>query len=112
MKKFFDVFNGDADGICALHQLRLAQPRPGAELVTGVKRDIRLLQQLAGIQNACITVLDISLDSNREALKFWEDYGLLLGAGLASLIYVLLILGRFVSLLPDIKSESVEKLKK
>jgi single-stranded DNA-specific DHH superfamily exonuclease len=69
MKKFFDVFNGDADGICALHQLRLAQPRPGAELVTGVKRDIRLLQQLAGIQNACITVLDISLDSNREALK-------------------------------------------
>ena len=26
---------------------------------------------------------------NREALKFWEDYGLLLGAGLASLIYVL-----------------------
>jgi hypothetical protein len=24
---FSDVFNGDADGICALHQLRLAQPR-------------------------------------------------------------------------------------
>ena len=22
----FDVFNGDADGICALQQLRLAQP--------------------------------------------------------------------------------------
>ena len=63
-----DVFNGDADGICALHQLRLAEPRPDARLVTGVKRDIRLLQQLSGISNARITVLDISLDSNREAL--------------------------------------------
>lgn len=68
MKKYFDVFNGDADGICALHQLRLAEPRPEAGLVTGVKRDIRLLQQLTGARNAHITVLDISLDSNRDAL--------------------------------------------
>jgi hypothetical protein len=65
---YIDVFNGDADGICALHQLRLADPRPDARLVTGVKRDIRLLQQLAGIRNAHITVLDVSLDSNRESL--------------------------------------------
>jgi hypothetical protein len=69
MKKYFDVFNGDADGICALHQLRLAHPRSDAELVTGVKRDIRLLQQLAGTREANITVLDISLDRNREDLK-------------------------------------------
>jgi len=34
---YYDVFNGDADGICALHQLRLAEPRE-ATLVTGVKR--------------------------------------------------------------------------
>ena len=69
-----DVFNGDADGICALHQLRLAEPRPGARLVTGVKRDIRLLGQLAGISQARITVLDISLDSNREPLiRLLED---------------------------------------
>lgn len=69
-----DVFNGDADGICALHQLRLAEPRPGARLVTGVKRDIRLLGQLAGISKARLTVLDISLDSNREPLiKLLED---------------------------------------
>jgi len=68
MKKYFDVFNGDADGICALHQLRLAKPRPEAGLVTGVKRDIRLLQQLTGTRDAHITVLDISLDSNRDAL--------------------------------------------
>ena len=41
----YDVFNGDADGICALTQLRLAEPRPTATLVTGVKRDIDLLQK-------------------------------------------------------------------
>ena len=65
---YIDVFNGDADGICALHQLRLADPRPDARLVTGVKRDIRLLQQLADIRDAHITVLDVSLDSNRDSL--------------------------------------------
>jgi len=63
-EKYFDVFNGDSDGICALHQLRLAEPRPTATLITGVKRDIRLLDRLAGIENAEITVFDISLDSN------------------------------------------------
>jgi len=72
---FIDVFNGDADGICALHQLRLTEPRPDARLVTGVKRDIRLLQQLSGIRNARITVLDISLDSNREALTTLLENG-------------------------------------
>ena len=65
---YFDVFNGDADGICALHQLRLAEPHPEARLVTGVKRDVRLLQKLAGTRDAHITALDISLDSNRDAL--------------------------------------------
>lgn len=66
----YDVFNGDADGICALHQLRLAEPRD-AVLVSGVKRDIRLLARLAAdpaVAGAMLTVLDISLDSNREAL--------------------------------------------
>ena len=65
---YIDVFNGDADGICALHQLRLADPRPDARLVTGVKRDIRLLQQLENIRKTQITVLDVSLDSNRGPL--------------------------------------------
>jgi hypothetical protein len=32
----FDVFNGDADGICALHMLRMVTPRD-AELVTGIQ---------------------------------------------------------------------------
>jgi len=68
--RFYDVFNGDADGLCALHQLRLVEPRPGAELITGVKRDINLLSRLQelGVTGAEITVLDISLDANRAAL--------------------------------------------
>jgi len=64
----FDVFNGDADGICALHQLRLTTPIADAGLVTGVKRDITLLNRLTDVRNSTITVLDISLDSNRQAL--------------------------------------------
>ena len=64
---YYDIFNGDADGICALHQLRLAEPRK-ATLVTGVKRDIRLLDQVAQVRGAELTVLDISLDSNRAVL--------------------------------------------
>lgn len=64
---YIDVFNGDADGICALHQLRLANPIE-SQLVTGVKRDISLLKKIDANQDDCITVLDISLDKNREGL--------------------------------------------
>lgn len=64
----FDVFNGDADGICALHQLRLAQPRPGARCVTGLKRDIGLLARVPATAGDSVTVMDVSLDRNREAL--------------------------------------------
>lgn len=63
----FDVFNGDADGICALQQLRLAKPRE-ATLVTGVKRDIALLTRVRAHPGDTVTVLDISLDKNRNAL--------------------------------------------
>jgi hypothetical protein len=65
--KRYDIFNGDADGICALHQLRMADPAAGA-LVTGVKRDIKLLDRVAAEAGDRLTVLDISLDSNRAAL--------------------------------------------
>ena len=68
----FDVFNGDADGIIALHQLRLAEPRPGARLISGVKRDIDLLKRVVGqvVDQPAgrVTVLDISLDRNRAEL--------------------------------------------
>lgn len=65
--KFYDVFNGDADGICAMLQLRLAAPRD-AILITGVKRDIKLLGQVDVQPGDDIVVADISLDANRNAL--------------------------------------------
>lgn len=64
----FDVFNGDADGLCALTQLRNAQPRE-AELVTGVKRDINLLERVQASSGSRVTVLDVSLDKNRQGLE-------------------------------------------
>ena len=64
----YDVFNGDADGICALHQLRLAEPLESI-LVTGVKRDIALLDRVEAAAGDRITVLDVSLDKNRGALE-------------------------------------------
>lgn len=65
--RHYDVFNGDADGICALHQLRLAQPLAGT-LVTGVKRDVALLARVPARAGDTVTVLDISLDRNRASL--------------------------------------------
>jgi len=67
LAKFYDVFNGDADGLCALLQLRLASPCDST-LVTGVKRDIRLLEQVDAQPDDEIVVLDVSLDANRQAL--------------------------------------------
>ena len=77
--KYFDVFNGDADGICALHQLRLANPLDST-LITGVKRDISLLKQVKAEEGDSVTVLDISLDKNRDDLVRVLDEG-------ASVIY-------------------------
>lgn len=70
-----DVFNGDADGICALHQLRLMHPVDSI-LVTGPKREIDLLQRVKARAGDQITVLDIALSKNRVAL----DENLLAGA--------------------------------
>jgi hypothetical protein len=72
---FYDIFNGDADGICALHQLRMTEPRE-AELVTGTKREIRLVERCAAASGDELTVLDVSFDSNRAAI----DRALLSGA--------------------------------
>jgi len=63
----YDVFNGDADGICALIQLRLAEPAT-TKLITGVKRDISLARQVPTTEPARVNILDISLDKNREAV--------------------------------------------
>lgn len=64
----FYVFNGDADGLCALQQLHLADPGE-AILVTGVKRDIGLLSRVEAQAGDLVTVLDLSLDKNRPALE-------------------------------------------
>lgn len=64
----YDLFNGDADGICALLQLRLAQPRE-TTLVTGVKRDINLMARVEAKAGDEITVLDVSMDKNKAALN-------------------------------------------
>ncbi|MBU0676416.1 MAG: acetyltransferase [Proteobacteria bacterium] len=63
-----DVFNGDADGICALHQFRMACPQE-TTLITGVKRNINLLAKVADCRDCELTVFDISLDTNRTALE-------------------------------------------
>lgn len=69
----YDVFNGDADGICALHQLRLHAPAD-TQLVTGVKRDIELLRRVPE-GAADVLVLDISLDANAGELRRLLDGG-------------------------------------
>ncbi|MBW4933795.1 DHH family phosphoesterase [Marinobacter sp. F4206] len=63
--QIYDVFNGDADGICALIQLRLADPVEST-LVTGVKRDIALVKQLPVSRPIRVNVLDVSLEKNRK----------------------------------------------
>ncbi len=68
----YDVFNGDADGIIALLQLRLSQKKTypkESTLVTGVKRDISLLKKVDVNLATSVTVLDISLEKNSEALN-------------------------------------------
>lgn len=70
----FDVFNGDADGICSLIQLRLSEPR-NAKLVTGVKRKIDLLKEVDAVKGDRVTVLDVSMEKNAAPLARLLDGG-------------------------------------
>ncbi|NLS12667.1 DHH family phosphoesterase [Vibrio sp. SM6] len=78
----FDVFNGDADGITALLQLRLAEPKE-TRLITGVKRDIALLKRVESDikmphfakENVSVTALDISMEKNIDALQYLLNEG-------------------------------------
>jgi hypothetical protein len=63
----FDVFNGDADGVCALHQMRLVFPCEST-LITGPKRDISLLKRVEASSGDDVLVLDVALSKNRDAL--------------------------------------------
>lgn len=74
MTHYIDVFNGDADGLCALVQLRRAEPQC-SQLVTGIKRDINLLKQVDPQTGGHITVLDISFDKNRVDVRRLLDGG-------------------------------------
>ena len=62
-----DVFNGDADGLCALLQLRCVVPLV-SEKLSGVKRDIQLLRRVEAGAGDQVTVLDISIEKNRTDL--------------------------------------------
>jgi hypothetical protein len=71
---YHDAFNGDADGICALHQLRLAEP-VDSELITGVKRDISLLKKIDAGAGDAVTALDIAVEKNAAPLAALLDKG-------------------------------------
>lgn len=70
----YDVFNGDADGIISLLQLRLSEPRKST-LITGVKRDILLLKQLSLKATDSLTVLDLSMEKNITELNSFLEQG-------------------------------------
>lgn len=61
--QYIDVFNGDADGLCALVQLRRHTPLEST-LMTSTKRDISLLKRINDAKDTHITVLDISFEKN------------------------------------------------
>jgi hypothetical protein len=63
------AFNGDADGLCALQQLRLAEGFDPAELVTGPKRHTTLLAGVSAGDGDEVTVLDVSFHANRDCVR-------------------------------------------
>ena len=72
--RYYDVCNGDADGLIARHQYRLAFPVPAGDvtLITGTKRDISLLKRIpvpAKVLDADISVFDISYDQNADRAR-------------------------------------------
>ena len=78
----YDVFNGDADGVCSLHQLRLAEPCESV-LVSGPKRDIALVDRVDAVSGDIVTVLDVSMAVNREGVVRLLHSGPLTPAALA-----------------------------
>jgi hypothetical protein len=74
MAQQFDVCNGDADGLCAAVQWRLHEPAPAA-LLTGLKREITLLERVQAKAGDEVNVFDLSMQRNREALQRLLDAG-------------------------------------
>jgi hypothetical protein len=67
LPRCYDVCNGDADGLCAVLQWRLHQPA-ATNLVTGLKREIALLDRVPAAAADEVLVCDLSLERNRAAL--------------------------------------------
>jgi len=62
-----DVCNGDADGLCAVVQWRLHDPR-AARFITGLKRDIELLALVDASRGDQLLVCDLSMQRNMKPL--------------------------------------------
>jgi hypothetical protein len=79
--QYFDVCNGDADGLIARHQFRLSFPVASdvLTLITGAKRDIDLLSRVdvrSAVRDATdISVFDISYDRNAAQVRLLLDAG-------------------------------------
>ena len=74
MAQRFDVCNGDADGLCAAVQWRLHEQVP-ATLVTGLKREITLLERVHAGAGDEVNVFVLSMQRNRVALLRLLDAG-------------------------------------
>ena len=72
--KLHFAFNGDADGLCALQQLRLEDPSE-AQLVTGTKREINLVGRVVAAPGDRVIVLDVSLAVNHAAVRALLESG-------------------------------------
>ncbi|WP_220721005.1 DHH family phosphoesterase [Agarivorans litoreus] len=72
--RHIDIFNGDADGIISLIQLRLTEPKDSI-LLTGVKRENQLMNSFEFRAGDQVTVLDISMEKNQLGLKQALDVG-------------------------------------
>ena len=70
----FVVCNGDADGLCAAVQWRLHRATP-ATLVTGLKREIQLLERVQACAGDEVAVFDVSMRRNHRALLRLLDAG-------------------------------------
>ena len=66
--RHIDVCNGDADGLCAAVQWQLYRRAPPSRLVTGLKREIELLERVEAGAGDTVNVFDLSLQRNRAAL--------------------------------------------
>lgn len=74
MKHRIDVCNGDADGLSSVVQWRLHDPQT-ASLVTGLKREIGLLDQVQAKAGDEVLVCDLSMRRNRQSLLRLLDGG-------------------------------------